>query len=501
MGGMTTVENSVWDMDITDISADEVNDSSWNLRAPECQGSFAGCVKPDEALAVCLNDRGRVDMDYISALTGLSIPEAAECLSGEVFQDPGIYDRDHSLASGWMLREQYLSGNLMAKLETAKQMDTRYHRFGANIAALQMAMPEKPEFDSVGIYLGAQWIPPDVYSEFCGEILKLYKRPEISHSGKLHVWKVVPPPGAKHLLTNTVVFGTSRMTALKIIEHSLNGRIVKAYDSVVRPERSSGYAYVLNREETLAAQEKQNHLETEFQAWVRKDKARVRRLEKIYYETYTCNVPGKYDGTFLSLPDLNPAVELYKHQRDAVARIILTRNVLLSHSVGSGKTYEIIVGLHELKRMGLSGKNLAVVPNNVLHAFEAAHRLLYPDDNILVVCPKDFSPAKRGNVLEKIRTGDYTAVYMAFSSFAQVHLGREFRIHEMRGKIQSARAAAAGASDVWEKKSLEWEAQKLTRKLEKKWSMTCLRIYTVRLIPLGFLPWRWMNHITLKISP
>ena len=421
------------------------------------------------ALASCINTNGCVDLGWMMDASGLAFDELTEVLEGAIYQDPEVYDIYHADDQGWMLRAQYLSGNIKTKLEMAKELNSKYNgRFEANVDALKAAMPAKVDFDVIGFGLGSPWIPEKYYSLFAKEVLGLFCLPEIHYSTALGRWKIVISPKARNAVQNIYTYGTKRLTALQIMETTLNGGTVKVYDEVSRPERKSGVAKVLNKVETLAAQEKQELLQNVFQEWVRKDPSRVKRMKEIFYDTYACNVSGRYSGSFLELPDLDiEHFTPYPHQKDAVARIILEKDVLLNHKVGTGKTGIIIMGVHERKRIGLSDKNLIVVPNNVLEAFERAHRELYPQDNILVVHPEDFKPDCRQEVLTKIKDGDYVAVYMAFSSFERLGMSKAYKIEQQREQIRTCRAQAANASETWERSRLEAIASHLSEELMK----------------------------------
>lgn len=421
------------------------------------------------ALASCINTNGCVDMTWMMDASGLALDELTEALEGAVYQDPAVYDIYHADDLGWMLRAQYLSGNIKTKLETAKELNCKYKgRFETNVDALKAAMPAKVDFDMIGFGLGSPWIPEKYCSLFAKEVLGLFCLPEIHYSTALGRWKIVISPKARNAVQNIYTYGTKRLTALQIMETTLNGGTVKVYDEVSRPERKSGVAKVLNKVETLAAQEKQELLQSAFQEWVRKDPSRVKRMKEIFYDTYACNIAGRYSGGFLDLPDLDTEhFTPYPHQKDAVARIILEKDVLLNHKVGTGKTGIIIMGVHERKRIGLSDKNLVMVPNNVLEAFERTHHELYPQDNILVVHPEDFKPDSRQAFLTKIQDGDYVAVYMAFSSFERLDMSKAYKLEQQRELIRTCRAQAANASESWERSRLETIASRLSEELIK----------------------------------
>ena len=422
-----------------------------------------------KALAHCINTHGYVNLPWMAETSGLSVGELVDALKGVIFQDPEQYDQHPSEADGWVLRPQYISGNLKDKLELTKVLIRKHSgRFNNNILALKQAMPKQVAIDDIGISIGCSWIPVHDYEKFAQETLGLFCAPKISYSAKLGLWKVKSPGSAAYAPHNIITFGTERMPALKILEHTLNGSTVKIYDEVIRLDLPAGKARILNKNETLAAQEKQEALQQAFRDWVVKDPELVSQLEEAYYSTLACVVSSHYDGSFLTLPDLNPEFKPYPHQKDAVARIILDQDVLLNHSVGSGKTSTLIIGLHERKRMGLSGKNLVVVPNNVLEAFERTHHDLYPDDQILTVRPeKEFKPANRQETLERIRDEDFVAVYMAYSSFDLIPMSRQYRLNQMADEIRSLRASANASGDHWEKIQLNRSADQMSKKLAK----------------------------------
>lgn len=422
----------------------------------------------DDALAACVNAVGGVDLPWMSEMSGIPCRELSLELETAIFQDPEGYDVHRSEEEDWILGSQYLSGNIKTKLETAKRLNKKYNgRFESNIQALKQQLPSRVNFDSIGISIGSPWIPASYYAAFAKDVLGLSGRPTVSHSAELHQWKVKAASKLRRTVGNTCTFGTKRIDALDILEDTLNARTIKIYDEVSRPELKSGAARVLNKNETLAAQEKASELQTAFSEWIRKDPARTKRLENIYYDTYACNVAGRFNGSFLKLSDLNPDINLYPHQKNAVARIVLEKDVLLNHAVGSGKTYALIVGIHERKRMGLSMKNLIVVPNNVLGDFDASHHLLYPGDRILVVYPEDFRPKDRCRVLEKIRDEDFTAVYMAFSSFERIAMSRKYQLEKQAEAIRRIRAKADSSSEKWEKLRLESMAVRMSDELAK----------------------------------
>ena len=420
-------------------------------------------------LASCINTCGCVNIDWMLRNSDFSRDELLDVLKHAIFQDPLIYDRERKENEGWLLKSQYLSGNIKNKLDTAVKMNRKYRgRFDLNVQILEKALPEKVNFEQIGFSIGSSWIPEYIYELFIKDLLVINVRPKVSFSAELGRWKITLPSSLKNSVHNRLTYGTKRMSALQIIEQTLNGGTLKIYDEVCRPERKSGIARILNRTETLEAQEKQELLQQEFRRWVLSRQGYKKRLEEIYYDKFAFTVSGRYNGGFLEMPGLDRQhFTPYPHQLDAVARIILEKDVLLNHSVGSGKTGIIIMGIHERWRIGLSMRNLVVVPNNVLDAFERDHRMMYPNDTILVIRPEDFSPDLRQSSLEKLRDGQYVAAYMAFSSFERLDMSRRFKLQKHEEKIRRCRAAWANSNQRWEKDRLETQWKHLTEDLKK----------------------------------
>lgn len=429
-----------------------------------------------KVLACCVNAMGYVNLPWMSDNSGLSIQELVEALEGAIYQDPDAYDRYQSDDDGWMLRAQYLNGNIADRLAVAEDMNRKYSgRFDSNVLVLKEAMPEKVPFEEIGICIGSSWIPTEYYALFAKELLAVKVAPEVLHSTTLGQWKVRAIDGVKKSFHNQYTYGytykiqgiTKCITMLQILEYTLNGSTIKIYEEISRPERKSGVAHVLLKNETIAAQEKQALLQKAFSEWVVKDQNRVKHLENIFYDALACNVATRYDGGFLTLPGINPVFTPYRHQKDAVSRIILEKDVLLNHSVGSGKTNILIMGVHERYRMGLSEKNLVIVPNNVLEAFERAHQFLYPEDRILVIRPEEFKLDCRDEIMKKVRDESYVAVYMAFSSFDMIKMSRQYRLDCKGEEIRSMRAKGMAAQDKWEKRLYEVLTKKLSEELAK----------------------------------
>lgn len=429
-----------------------------------------------DALVQCINRLGRVDLEYMSSLSGKSKADLIVALAGKaIFQNPAVFaDADAwNEDDGWMLASQYLCGNIMEKLHVARKANLKFCCFERNIATLEKLVPNRIDVSDIHFSLGATWIPTEYYRRFIADLLKIGRK-HISVIFNKEMGAYIVRVDDKKLLAESIdnnqTYGLPEMPALDIIEHSLNAKSVKVFDYRVRnnQNRKRPYVPVPNTEKTLAAQEKQLLIHERFAAWVHEDKRRKQAISDLYNDCYVGYVMKPFDGSFLDFEDLNPKVTLYPHQKNSVARMLLSEgNLMLAHSVGSGKTYEMICGAHELFRTGLSRKNLIVVPNSVLNAAVSSHHLLYPQDHILVVDPADFTPSNRNRILEKIRDEEYVAIYMAFSSFDMVVMSKRYWIEKKQRRILELRRASANASDDKEQSMLGRAADRLSEKLNE----------------------------------
>ncbi len=436
---------------------------------PSSLGEELHGASSDEVLVACLNQLGRVDLELMSIACGKSCEELIADLRGSaIFQDPAEFEyEDHwDMTRGWVLKARYLSGNLRRKLEIAVVQNRRFHGiFDCNVRALEKRIPETLSLSDIHVLPGAPWMPPELVASFAKELLHLRVAPSVIFNKELCTWDITAPEEAGVSVANTMTYGTAHLSALKILEHTMNNKTVKVFD-YLPTLAAHKYDRVFNRGATLEAQEKEKEILREFRKWVYGEKERIRLLEDCYNDAFVGYGVGSYDGSFLKFPDLNPDITFFEHQRNAIARILLSaEHLLLAHDVGTGKTYEICAGVHELYRMKLSRKNLVVVPNNVLKATVNAHKLLYPGDKILAVFPKDFTPSKRAEVLRKVRDEDFVAIYMAYSSFDMIVMSKSYRVKKMTDEIQSLRVAISCTVNTAEKKMLERQKEHLSKKL------------------------------------
>jgi len=460
-----------WDVTEADILYDNDPETEVYEESDEETGAESAPHPSDEALMASLNRFGRVDLPFMSRFSGKTYDQLVLDLGGSaIIQDPRAFFtlNSWSLEQGWVLRSQYLNGtgSLRRKLKDARRMNKRFPgRFEQNIALLKSVTPPKVSLEDIEYSIYSPWVPTDMKAACIKAVLAFNGDVEVVYNKDFGTVQILAPEkearlSVRNMSTYGTVDGLSTMlgeqkglTAIKILEYMLNGKTVKQYEYV--PKANWKYERVFDREGTLAAQEKEKLLARDTTAWLGATKERRARLEECYNDAYVGYTYSPYDGSFLELADLNPEVTLYPYQRNGVARLLLSGNTLFAHDVGSGKTYIMTVGVHELKRMGLSQKNLVVVPNNRLHDTVREHRYLYPDDSILAVYPEDFTPANRQAILEKIRDGDYVAIYMAYSSFDMIVMSKDYWVTKMTQEIEALRDAMSDSRCEKEKRRLQ----------------------------------------------
>ena len=385
-----------------------------------------------DGLILSLSNRGKVDIPYICDICQKDKYEVLQELRGAIFQNPSTWNEQ--IDQGWESKEEYLSGNLRKKLVEAEKADKDYPGvFTDNIEILQEMLRQHPGVSASEIFvtLGSPWLPTDIVEDFIKYLIRAYSA-KVTHDLNTGSWGV---DAVCYNALNTVTYGTNRMTAIHIIESTLNQSNISIsdsyYDSFNKVKR------IKNEKETLLVLEKQKMILEKFHQWVFSYDARKRRLENIYNNLYCTNFVRIYDGSFLKFPDLSGNVKLYDYQKDAVARIIFSPNTLLAHDVGSGKTFEMIAAAHELKRMGLSKKNLIVVPNDIVNQWESIYKEMYPNAHILVIRAKDFTPNKKNKTLTRIIKEDFDSIIIPYSSFDKISLSPNFYKMELYKEIEN----------------------------------------------------------------
>ena len=391
----------------------------------------------EEALKLSLCTLGRVDIAFIGAVTDRCLSEVIRELRGSIYQDPQTWKE--CFYEGWKTAEEYLSGNVLRKWGIAMEADSKYHGyFAVNVEALQPLLPKPMEAEDIYVTIGSPWVPTDIIDDF---IRYIFKIPGHCYCQTLHdpgtgTWEITDKPTYKQRIASRSTYGTERISMLQILERTLNMKTISVMDEIPDEKNRSGVKRVLNRAETTAALEKQQKLIRAFQDWIWQDERRKKRLCRIYGETYGSFRPRNFDGSFLRFPTMSSEVELYPYQKDAVARILFSPNTLLAHDVGSGKTYIMATAGMELRRMGLSKKNLFVVPNNLVGQWRDIFLTLYPHAKLLCVEPKMFVPSKRDEVLCTLRDEEFDGIIMAYSCFELIELSPERGLAKLEHQIE-----------------------------------------------------------------
>ena len=380
-----------------------------------------------EALAVSIGERACVDLGYMSSLLGKpgEVDGIIQDLKGVIYKNP---EAAPGPLDGWETADEYLSGNVRKKLAAARAAAERDPAFLDNVAALEQAQPKDLSAAEIDVRIGVTWIDPKYYTQFVHELLKTpasyQKEIQARYSPATGEWNVSGK--SRDSVNNSlayVTYGTKRRNAYAIIEDSLNLRDTRIYDTVHEPDGST--TRVFNAKETMLAQQKQEQIREAFKDWIWKDPARRADLCQKYNELYNAIRPRSYNGEHIRFSGMNPEISLRPHQRDAVARMLYGGNSLLAHCVGAGKTFEIVAAAMESKRLGLSKKNLVVVPNHLTEQWGADFLRLYPGAKVLVATKKDFEPANRKKFCSRIATGDYDAIVIGHSQFEKIPLSPE----------------------------------------------------------------------------
>ena len=421
-----------------------------------------------EALALSLNEKAEVDLPYMAQLTGKTEEKITEELVGVIFKNP--------LTDQWESGDEYLSGNVRDKLNTARTFAENHPEFTPNVRALEAVQPRDLEASEIEVRVGATWIEPSDYQDFMVELLHTprylaQKEIQVKFSEVNGEWRITgknadSPRNAFAYAT----YGTERANAYRILEDTLNLKDVRIYDKVVNDNGDE--VRVLNKKETMLASQKQDAMKAAFKDWIFKDQQRRERLVKVYNERFNSIRPREYDGSHLTFPGMNPEIELRPHQKNAVAHQLYGDNVLLAHVVGAGKTYEMVAAAMESKRLGLSQKNLFVVPNHLTEQWGAEFLQLYPGANILVATKKDFEPANRKKFCARIAMGNYDAIIIGHSQFERIPISDERQeamlrkqIDDLEMAIQSARYEQDGGR--YTVKQIEKTRKTLQTRLEK----------------------------------
>ena len=446
-----------------------------------------------EALAVSISEKARVDMDYMAELSGKSPEELEQELAGVIYRDIRCAENPEDILPSLadlsryplVTADEYLSGKVRQKLRMAKAFlevapDNQKETARRNVEALEAVQPQDLGAGEIGVRIGANWVPIEVYQQFMVELLTpnyyVRDRIKILRSEATGQWSIREKNADRSNVKANTTYGTKRMSAYHILEQTLNQRDVRVFDYI--EDENGKKKPVLNKKETAIAQDRQELIKQKFAEWIWKNIDRRELLCRIYNETFNGVRPREYDGRHIRFEGMNPEISLRPHQINAIAHILYGGNTLLAHEVGAGKTYEMVAAAMEMKRLGLCTKSLIVVPNHITEQWAAEWLQLYPSANILVATKKDFETQNRKKFCSRIATGDYDAIIIGHSQFEKIPMSverqqaiLERQIEEILEGIEQAKAQKAERYTVKQmertRKSLETRLAKLNDQSRK----------------------------------
>ena len=439
-----------------------------------------------EALAVSISEKARVDMDYMAELSGKSPEELERELAGVIFRDIRCAENPEDILPSladlsrypFVTADEYLSGKVRQKLRMAKAFleaapDHQKEAARRQVEALEAVQPQDLGAGEIGVRIGANWVPIEIYQQFMVELLTpgyyVRDRIRILRSEATGQWSIREKNADRSNVKANTTYGTKRMSAYHILEQTLNQKDVRVFDYI--EDENGKKKPVLNKKETAIAQDRQELIKQKFAEWIWKDIDRRELLCRIYNETFNALRPREYDGRHIRFEGMNPEISLRPHQINAIAHILYGGNTLLAHEVGAGKTYEMVAAAMEMKRLGLCTKSLIVVPNHITEQWAAEWLQLYPSANILVATKKDFETQNRKKFCSRIATGDYDAIIIGHSQFEKIPMSverqqaiLEHQIEEILEGIEQAKAQKAERYTV---KQMERTRKSLEAKLAK----------------------------------
>lgn len=431
---------------------------------------FNNVATANEALMVSLSEKAKVDINYMSELTGISDEKIKGDLDGIIFKVPSVLNEEQE---EYVTADEYLSGNIREKLEVAKMSAAIDPKYQKNVEALEKAMPKELTASEIEVRLGATWIPVEIYQQFLYELLDtpswVRNYTKLSYSSYNANWNISAKNMDKESVKADKTYGTSRANAYRLMEDCLNLKQTKIFD--YEYDDDGNKQAILNKKETMIAQQKQDTIKESFNNWIWKDPQRREELTQIYNRLFNSIRPREYNGDHLEFPGMNPEITLRKHQKDAIAHILYGQNVLLAHVVGAGKTFEMTAACMELKRLGLAQKPMFVVPNHLVEQWGAEFLQLYPSANILVATKRDFEKKNRKKLFSKMATGEYDAIIIGHSQFEKIPMSIERQKMNIENEIEEItngiNSLKANNGERFTIKQLERTKKGLKAKLEK----------------------------------
>ena len=424
-----------------------------------------------EALTVSISEKATIDMEYMQELVGKTEEEIYDDLRGVIFLNP-LFDENNG-ADKYINADEYLSGNVREKLAVATKLAESNPEYNINVMALKDVQPEELSASEISVRLGSTWIPPKYVEQFVHELMEtpfyakgIIKVNYISVTGE---WNIQGKSSDRSNVKAYKTYGTSRVNGYKIIEDTLNLKDVRVFDYEETPDGKK--RAILNKKETTIAQSKQETIKQKFVDWIFKDPTRRNDLCEIYNKRFNSNRTREYDGSHINFVGMNPDIALREHQINAVARILYGGNTLLAHTVGAGKTFEMVAASQESKRLGLCTKSMFVVPNHLTEQWAKEYLQLYPSANILVATKKDFQTKNRKRFCSRIATGDYDAIIIGHSQFEKIPVSierqRSILEEQLNDVLIGIQEAKSKIGDNITVKALERTKKGIENKLKK----------------------------------
>ena len=413
---------------------------------------------PSEALALSIGEKAKVDVPFMAELCGKTEQEVTEELAGVIFRNP--------VTQAWVTADEYLSGNVREKLATAETFAANHSEYQVNVEYLKRVQPKDLNASEIEVRLGANWIKAEYITDFMEQVFKtpsyyIGSSIKATYSEISGAWNISGKSLDRSNPRVTNTYGTMRVNGYRLLEDALNLRDTKIYDTVYEDGKERR---VLNKKETMLAQQAQEAIRDAFKQWIFKDLDRREELCKVYNERFNAIRPREYDGSHIKFVGMTPEISLMPHQKNAVAHILYGNNTLLAHCVGAGKTFQMIAAGMESRRLGLAQKNLYVVPNHLTEQWGADFLRLYPNANVLVATKKDFEPSNRKKFCSRIATGDYDAIIIGHSQFERIPLSPERQKSMIERQIQDITFAIAEAKAEDEGKSFTVKQMEKTKK-------------------------------------
>ena len=422
---------------------------------------------PFEALQISKNERGKVDIAYIEELTGKDYDTVVSELGNAVFRDPEMADENDKY-SGFLSAEEYLSGQVVSKLDLARSVAAEHPEYRKNVGALEAVQPKKLTASEISVRLGATWIDKEYYKKFYCELLGVYwyleSDIELFYNPHDSSWRLDQKESVRNstYMRQREVYGTKRAPAYRLFIDAMNLRATTIYDTI---EEDGKEKRVVNHAETIAAREKQNKIKEEFINWIFKTPERREELEATYNRLFNRTRLPSYDGSYLKFPEMNPAIELKPHQKNAVHRIITgNSSTLLHHVVGAGKTFTVVASIMKMRQLGLCKKAMVTCPNHLVQQWAGEWRRLYPNAKILVASKEDLEKDNRKKFVSKVALGDWDGIIIAQSSFAKIPVSTERQIQKLNEEIA---AVEATIEKQWEENGMPRGAVKNLEKIKK----------------------------------